>query len=314
MIHLPEQQILPLFRPFALGDVTRNFGRADDIAAEVSDWRNGQRNVDEASILALSDSLVMVDPLTATDAFEDSRFFVVAIDRNEQSHRLADRFLAGIPEETLRAIVPARNDAVDVFRKDGVVGRFDNRGVVLRGFFVSFALGDVNQHVDCAEELSGVVAQRRRVSKKGNARAVGSLGDRLRPFRGATRFQRDGHRTLIVSHRRAVRPIETPRAAPPIFTQFRTASPQGRRGLIVERDAPSGVRRIDGDRQILNDLKEVYVCGGRTIGSVLRRAPGFLHMQRGNQWQPGAYCSSTDSLDADHRRKFACPSLPRART
>ena len=163
MIHLPEQQILPLFRPFALGNVTGNFGRADDIAAEVSDWRNGQRNIDEASVLALSDRLVMVDPLTAPDAFEDFGFFVMAIGRNEYSHRLADRLLARVAEEALRATVPARNDAVDVFRNDGVVGRFDNRGVVLRGFFVSFALGDINQHVDCADEL----VRRRRAEASG---------------------------------------------------------------------------------------------------------------------------------------------------
>jgi len=89
---------LPLLRPFTLGDVTGNFGRADDIAAEVSDGRNGQRNINEASVLALSDRLVMVDPLTAPDALEDSRFFFVAISGNEHSHRLADSFLARIAE------------------------------------------------------------------------------------------------------------------------------------------------------------------------------------------------------------------------
>ena len=62
---------MPLFRPFAVGNVADNFGRADDIAAEVSDWRNGERNIDGPSILALSDRLVMVDLLTAADAFED---------------------------------------------------------------------------------------------------------------------------------------------------------------------------------------------------------------------------------------------------
>src|SRR5271165_5071413 len=98
MIHLPEQQILPLFRPFALGDVTGNFGRADDIAAKVSDRRNRQRNIDRASVLALSDRLIVVDPLTTPDAFENSGFFVVAISGNEQSDRLADRFLGRIAE------------------------------------------------------------------------------------------------------------------------------------------------------------------------------------------------------------------------
>src|SRR5271163_559124 len=68
MIHLPEQQVLPLLRPSALSNVTGNFGCADDIAAGVSDWRNGQRNVDETPVIALSDGFVVLDPLAAADA------------------------------------------------------------------------------------------------------------------------------------------------------------------------------------------------------------------------------------------------------
>ena len=121
MFHLPEQQILPLFRPFALGNVAGNFGRADDIAAKVSDWRNGQRNIDEASVLAHSDRLIMVDPLTTPDAFQDSGFFVTAIGWNEHRHRLAYRLPARVAVEALRATIPARDNAVNVSREDGVV-------------------------------------------------------------------------------------------------------------------------------------------------------------------------------------------------
>ena len=149
--------------------------------------------------------------------------------------------------------------------------------------------------------LTVVVAQRRRVSKKGIARAIGSLSNGLRPSRGVSSFQCDGHRTFIVSHRPAVRPIQTPRAAPPIFTQFRTASPQRGGCVIVERDAPHGVCRIDGDRQTLNDLKEIYVCGGRMIGYDYWRAFAVLLMQRNNNRRFPCLNGSTLGLTAHDR-------------
>ena len=114
MLHLPEQQILSLLRPLAFGNVAGDFRRAYDGASGVSDWRNGQRNVDAATVLALSNCLVLVDPLAAKDAPEDHWLLIVAIWRNEKGGLLADRFLSGVAEEPLRATVPAHDDAVDV--------------------------------------------------------------------------------------------------------------------------------------------------------------------------------------------------------
>ena len=124
MLHLPEQQILSLLRPLAFGDVTGDFRRAYDGASAVSDWRNGQGNVDTATVFALPNCLVLVDPLAAADALEDLWLLIVAIWRNEKGGLLADRFFSGVAEEPLRATVPARDDAVEVLRKNRIVGRF----------------------------------------------------------------------------------------------------------------------------------------------------------------------------------------------
>ena len=69
-------------RPFGFRDVAGDFRGADDFAFFVFDRRNSEGNIDEASVLALSNRLVMINPLTPTDTFEDHRFFVVT-DRSE---------------------------------------------------------------------------------------------------------------------------------------------------------------------------------------------------------------------------------------
>jgi len=56
-VHLAQQQILMLYRPFSIRNVTSNFGRADDLAGAVADRRNGQGDVDKTAILTSADRL-----------------------------------------------------------------------------------------------------------------------------------------------------------------------------------------------------------------------------------------------------------------
>jgi hypothetical protein len=89
MVHLPEQQVLPLLGSLSLCDVSGDLGSADYFAFAISDWRNGQGYVEETSVLALTNRFVVVDSLAATDALENHRFFIVPVGRNEDSDRLA---------------------------------------------------------------------------------------------------------------------------------------------------------------------------------------------------------------------------------
>ncbi len=49
----------------ALADIARDFRRTHDFALGIPDWRNAQRNVNQASILPPTDSFVMLDALAA---------------------------------------------------------------------------------------------------------------------------------------------------------------------------------------------------------------------------------------------------------
>ena len=55
----------------ALGNVAGDFRRADDFAFRILDRRNGQRNIDPASVLAHTNGFIVLDALTASDTFEN---------------------------------------------------------------------------------------------------------------------------------------------------------------------------------------------------------------------------------------------------
>jgi hypothetical protein len=84
-----------------LCDVAGDFRGADDLAFFIFDRRNSDGNINEASVLALSYRLVMINPFTAPDTFEDHGFFVVPIGRNNYGHRPADGFLGRVAKKPL---------------------------------------------------------------------------------------------------------------------------------------------------------------------------------------------------------------------
>src|SRR5579872_2692094 len=73
MVHLPQEQVLLLFGAAPVGDVARDFRGADDLTFRIADRRYGQRDFDEAAVLAAPDRVVMFDALAAANAAEDER-------------------------------------------------------------------------------------------------------------------------------------------------------------------------------------------------------------------------------------------------
>jgi hypothetical protein len=57
MVHLPQQQILILRRPFPIRNITRDLGCAYGFAVAVADRRDRQSDVDEGAVLATADRL-----------------------------------------------------------------------------------------------------------------------------------------------------------------------------------------------------------------------------------------------------------------
>ena len=88
----------------------------------------------------------MVDPFSPSDSLENDGFLVKSLWRNENSHRFAHGFLSRVAKQPFRALVPARNDAIEILADDGVVRRFHNSGKPGLRLFSLFAHGDVNVH------------------------------------------------------------------------------------------------------------------------------------------------------------------------
>ena len=94
------------------------------------------------------------------------------------------------------------------------VGRFECVGGGAHGLLGPVALGDVDEDVDRADELAVVGEERCRVGHERDVRAVRPDGDRLAAADGSRFLERDGHRTLVVAHRRLVEVQQPKRAAP----------------------------------------------------------------------------------------------------
>src|SRR5262249_3754557 len=104
--HLPQQKLLPFACLSKRCDVTSNLGGANDVAVFIPNRRNGQRDVDSASIFASTNRLVVLNSFSPTDALEVPRLLVMPIDRHEHRHRFADGFLGRVTIEALSTAVP----------------------------------------------------------------------------------------------------------------------------------------------------------------------------------------------------------------
>ena len=77
-------------RTSAFGNVSSNLRGAHDPAIGILDRRDGQRDLDQAPILAPSEGFVTVDTLAVTDALENFRFLLEAIQWNQNRDRFAN--------------------------------------------------------------------------------------------------------------------------------------------------------------------------------------------------------------------------------
>ena len=132
----------------------------------------------------------------------------------------------------------------------------DLAGQQHHALFGLLAGGDIDQHVDGAEQPACLVAQRRRIGHEADARAVGPFGDRLDVAHRAIFLQRDRHRTVFVPQRRAVRPEQLPGHAPHL-ADLRGAAGELDAGAVEERDPAFGIGRVDGGGQRLQQIAEL---------------------------------------------------------
>ena len=117
---------------FPLADVPRDFGRTDDCALGVCDWRHSERNVDETPVLVLAHRLVVIDALPSPQAFENGRFLIDPIWRYQDTYGFTDHFVGGIAEQPLCTLIPACDDAVQILGHNRIVRRLDDSGETTR--------------------------------------------------------------------------------------------------------------------------------------------------------------------------------------
>src|SRR5258707_7084277 len=77
-----------------------------------------------------------------------------------------------------------------------------------------FALADIHQQIDRPDYLPGAVAKRCRIWNEGNPGPIGTLRHDFGVANGATLFERDRHRGLVMRERPTVRMVKLPRNAP----------------------------------------------------------------------------------------------------
>ena len=99
-----------------------------------------------------------------------------------------------------------------------------------------------------------------------HAAAVGPLGDGLAATYRAPFLQGDRHGAGVVRHRRAVRPQQSPRAAPQIDVELRPEAPHRGCGFVEVGDPASGVSQVNGGRQRIEEL-----AGMRCVGEIRQR-------------------------------------------
>src|SRR4029450_1607171 len=80
----------------ALGNVTRNFRRTDNMPALIIDGRDGQRNVERGAVLSAVYCLVANDTLAPADPFHNFQLFILAIRRDQGGDRFAHNFSGGV--------------------------------------------------------------------------------------------------------------------------------------------------------------------------------------------------------------------------
>src|SRR5262245_66673285 len=70
----------------------------------------------------------MLDPPSEMNMHEARLFFVVHLQRDDQSNRLTDYFLRRIAEQPTGATIPRQDDPIDALTDDGIVGGFHDCG------------------------------------------------------------------------------------------------------------------------------------------------------------------------------------------
>jgi hypothetical protein len=101
--------------------------------------------VDQPPVLAFANGVELLDALAPSNRAQNVVLLGGPVGRDQLQNRAANDFVRRIAEDAFGAHIPRRDEAVEVFADDGVVGRFDDRGEPSCGI----QAGIVHSHVEC---------------------------------------------------------------------------------------------------------------------------------------------------------------------
>src|SRR5262245_40602001 len=84
-----------------------------------------------------------MNALTAPNARKNLDFFVITIRWKKHRDRPTDHQVGGIIEQSLRPVIPCRDDAVQLYTDDSIIRRVDDRGQSLISHLRLLALDQV---------------------------------------------------------------------------------------------------------------------------------------------------------------------------
>ncbi len=117
----PQQGLL---KPLTHGNIAQDLGRSNYIAAFISEWRDGERNIKQLTVLGDAHGFEVLDAYSGTNTRHDELFIVMKIRRNQLKDRLANHLLSRMTEKTSGGRISASNDAVQVFAHNHVLVGF----------------------------------------------------------------------------------------------------------------------------------------------------------------------------------------------
>src|SRR5579859_5938096 len=140
--HTDEGFALPL-KIFLLGDITGNGRYSDNGAAAVLNGGNSDGNDQKDSILAYTPRFIGLYLLSPANALHDPGKFIMVILWEEEFDGLTDDLLGTVAIHTLCSTIPARDDTVQIFTQNSVIGRRNNSRGAKQSLFCSSSISDI---------------------------------------------------------------------------------------------------------------------------------------------------------------------------
>jgi hypothetical protein len=149
----------------------------------------------------------MIYALTSSKSRKDLSLLVLQLRRNDPGDRLANHLVRVITEYAGCTGIPGGDLAFQALADDGVIRGVDDGSEPFQLNICLMALRNVHKKIDCADQPTGSVPQRRRIGKKANPCTVRPFGNGLNAANCPSLLQGGRHRAFIVLQNAAVRPI-----------------------------------------------------------------------------------------------------------